>query len=162
MNAVDFIKGKYDPEYKRTELAAKLDKAKASNPKTVTVQVDSDWSIDKAPKAVKSSDVDTSSIIQNNGKFIVQIRHRNQRLYLGTYHTLNDAVQARDKVKAKLLAANDKPNNRDLPKHIYRNKKRYIVQLTTKGRTVTYGSYVTVEEAINRLKELQDAKVHQQ
>ena len=181
MNAIDFLSGKFDPEYKKAQHLARIAQAKINKPKTVSVKVASDWGIDdKAhggkPKPVRKREkriyaIDgCPSVMQTGaGKYQVQIKHWNKNFYLGVFDTIEQATHARDTAKAELiagtyiykgvLAVDERPKKKKdsmLPKYIYwsKDKNKYLIQRTLGGKKLSHGTYKTLEEAVERLKEL--------
>ena len=180
MQIINFLSGKYDPEYKQVIYRTVREKAKASNAQTVTVKVVSDWGVDekakggrpKKPKVRKDDKriyaIDGYPAIMQTGggRYQVQIKHWNRNFYLGVFDTIEEAVRVRDESKAQLiagtfiykgqLAVDERPKKRkksELPKYIYwsRDKGRYLIQRTLNNKKYAHGTYKTLEEAINTL-----------
>ena len=181
MNAIDFLSGKYDPDFKKAQYLARIAQAKLNKPKTVSVKVASDWGIDdkahggkpkpvrKREKRVYGIDGYPSVMLTGSGKYQVQIKHWNRNFYLGIFDTIEEAAHARDTAKAQLMAGtyvykgvlivDERPKKiRDttLPKFIYwsKDKGKYIIQRTLGGKKLAQGTYKTLEEAVAKLQEL--------
>jgi len=179
--ATAFISGQYDPEHKKAQYLERIANAKVNKPKTTVVKVVSDWAVDekakggrpKKPRVRKPNpriyavNGAPAVMLTNGGKFQVQIKQIGRIFYLGVFDTLDEATRARDDAKAQIkagtfiykgeLVVDERvKKSRELPKHIYysRVKDRYLIQRTIDGRKFSYGTYHTLEEAANKLKEL--------
>lgn len=181
--AVSFLSGQYDPEHKKAQYLGRITQAKINKPKTTVVKVVSDWGVDekakggrpKKPKVRKDDKriyaIDGYPAIMQTGggRYQVQIKHWNRNFYLGVYDTIEAAVRVRDESKAQLiagtfiykgkLAVDERPQKRkqsELPKYIYwsKDKGRYLIQRTLNNKKYAHGTYKTLEEAVNKLKEL--------
>jgi hypothetical protein len=135
------------------------EKAKGGRPKKPRVRKDD--------KRVYSIDGIPAVMLTGGGRYQVQIKHWNRNFYLGVFDTIEQAVHARDTAKAQLragtfeykgkIAVDERPKKvRDLPKHIYYSKvkDRYLIQVTKNNNKLSYGTYRTLEDAVNKLKEL--------
>ena len=179
--AIAFLSGQYDPENKQESKKAKIVQARLSKPRTTVVKVVSDWAVDEKAKGgrpkkprVRKEDKriyaieGIPAVMQTGGgRYQVQIKHWGRNFYLGVFDTVEQAIHARDTAKAQLKAGTFKhkgkiavdervKKSRELPKYIYYNpiKDRYLIQRTIDGRKFSYGTYHTLEEAVNKLKEL--------
>ena len=179
--ATAFISGQYDPEHKKAQYLERIANAKVNKPKTTVVKVVSDWAVDEKAKGgrpkkprVRKEDKriyaieGIPAVMQTGGgRYQVQIKHWGRNFYLGVFDTVEQAIHARDTAKAQLKAGTFKhkgkiavdervKKSRELPKYIYYNpiKDRYLIQRTIDGRKFSYGTYHTLEEAVNKLKEL--------
>lgn len=62
-------------------------------------------------------------------------------------NTLNNRKSNLRVCTASQNAQNNSGWVRDLPKGVYRNKKKYMAQISVKGEMIHLGTYVTIEEA---------------
>jgi hypothetical protein len=179
--AVAFLSGQYDPENKQESKKAKIVQARLSKPKTTVVKVVSDWAYEPPDRPVKPKqpkprakriyqiDGIPSVMLTAGGKYQVQIKHWARNFYLGVFDTIEEAVTARDTAKAELIAGTfvyrgkiavdervRKKKASELPKFIYwsKDKGKYLIQRTLGGKKLAHGTYKTLEEAVERLKEL--------
>ena len=179
--AVAFLSGGYDPECKKTQYLNRIAQARLSKPKTTVVKVVSDWAeetkdrggrprkhkLRKNDKRVYAIEGAPGVMQTGSNKYQVQIKHWNRNFYLGVFNTIEQAIKARDTAKAQLragtfkykgkIAVDERPKKvRDLPKYIYYSaiKDRYLIQLTRDRKKTSYGTYRTLEDAVNKLKEL--------
>ena len=53
MNAIDFLSGKYDPDYKKAQYLGRIAQARLNRPITKTVKVESDWAYEPPDRPVK-------------------------------------------------------------------------------------------------------------
>lgn len=168
--ATAFLSGEFDPTHKQIKKKALVVRAKLFKPKTKTVKVKSDWSMDSEEKSravhiprMAEIDADAVACVQmtRGGRFKVQFRHLSRLFYLGTFLTLADAVKTRDDAKARIKAgtfvykgeaianqSNKRPGKP--PKYIQyiKRRDRYRVQRCVNGKTKSYGVFKTLEEAI--------------
>lgn len=170
-----FIAGRYDPEHKRVRHLAKLVQAKLNKPKTSLVTVVSDYRMDDVkPVKLNSKGVPAYRSISErcinlteHGTYSVMFKAYDRSIYVGSFKTLEQAIAERDKAKADVKAGTyiyrgellvDKRTKKDrgMPKHIYYNasQNRYQVQKDVEGKKKYFGAYKTLEEAIERLKEI--------
>jgi hypothetical protein len=181
MNAIDFLSGKYDPDYKKAQYLGRIAQARLNRPMTKTIKVESDWAYEPPDRPVKPKqpkprakriyqiDGIPSVMLTAGGKYQVQIKHWTRNFYLGVFDTIEQAVHARDTAKAELIAGTfmyrgkiavdervKKKKASELPKFIYwsKDKGKYLIQRTLGGKKFSYGTYHTLEEAVNKLKEL--------
>ena len=181
MNAIDFLSGKFDPDYKKAQYLGRIAQARLNKPKTVSVKVESDWAYEPPDRPVKPKmtkprakriyqiDGTPSVMLTAGGKYQVQIKHWARNFYLGVFDTIEEAVTARDTAKAELIAGTfvyrgkiavdervRKKKASELPKFIYwsKDKNKYLIQRTLGGKKLAHGTYKTLEEAVNKLKEL--------
>ena len=179
--ATAFLAGRYDPDFKKAKHLARIAQAKLNRPVTKTVKVASDWAYEPPDRPVKPKvakprakriyqiDGIPSVMLTAGGKYQVQIKHWARNFYLGVFDTIEEAVTARDTAKAELIAGTfvyrgkiavdervRKKKASELPKFIYwsKDKNKYLIQRTLGGKKLAHGTYKTLEEAVERLKEL--------
>ena len=173
--AVSFISGQYDPEHKKAQHLGRIAQAKLNKPKTTVVKVVSEYRIE----GVKSASLNKKGVpmyravgercinLTENNTYSVIFKAYDRSVYVGTFKTLEEAIAERDKAQAEVKAGTyiykgellvDKrvKKDRGMPKHIYYNtsQNKYQVQKDINGKKKYYGAYKTLEEAIERLKEL--------
>ena len=181
MNAIDFLSGKYDPDYKKAQYLGRIAQARLNRPMTKTIKVESDWAYEPPDRPVKPKvakprakriyqiDGTPSVMLTAGGKYQVQIKHWARNFYLGVFDTIEEAVSARDTAKAELIAGTfiyrgkiavdervRKKKVSELPKFIYwsKDKGKYLIQRTLGGKKLAHGTYKTLEEAVAKLQEL--------
>ena len=177
--AVSFLSGKYDPDYKKAHHLGRILQARLNKPKTTVVKVVSDWAMEEKHKGgrpkrkpqarVYCAQNEPGIMETEGGKFQVQIKHWRKSFYLGVFNTIEEAVRVRDESKAQLTAGTfiykgqlvvderqPKPKKSGLPKFVYysKAKDRYLIQRTVDNKKYAHGTYKTLEEAVNKLKEL--------
>ena len=177
--AIRFLKGEFDPEYSRAKTMQLLEQAKRNNPKTHVVKAASDWGYDDTKAGRRKlkphlldrlKKVATGIIYTPSGKYQSQVKAFNKYYYLGVFDTEEEALQARNDAKAKLkvgefvyrgeAVVDVKERDRcGIPKYIYFNVKldKYYVQKKVNGVVRNFGRYATLEEAIARLNEVDNA-----
>lgn len=174
---VRFLKGEFDPEYRKQGYGVKKLRARLNKPETTKVQLYSDWAFSISyggkpkmpPKPKADRKVATSAGIYptKNGRFQSQFKAFGAFYYLGTFDTEEEAVrvrkEAKDKLKrgefrykGKLVVDTRERAKLNLPQYIhYRDAKRsYMVQKRIDGKVVYLGSFKTLEEAEAKLREV--------
>jgi hypothetical protein len=99
-------------------------------------------------------------------EYCIQKTVDKELLYFGRYKTLEDAIKVRDYLEkygwSKNISTNFKCSlegtriKRDLPKYIAYAGDKYIIKKYINDKTCYYGSYSTLTEAINKVKQLEE------
>ena len=174
---IRFLRGEFDPEYKKVTMAQRLEQAKLNKPETRKMQVYSDWAfsisyggkpkVPPKPKPERKAATSAGIYPTKNGRFQAQFKAFGTFYYLGIFDTEEEAAKVRAEAKDKLKRGEFKYKGQlvvdtreraklGLPQYIhYRYTKRsYMVQKRINGKVMYLGSFKTLEEAEAKLREV--------
>lgn len=106
---LDFLKGAYDPEYRKTSYAMKKMRASISKPVTKVIEVPSEYRIDPknkgrilAPLGFDTEDIPVGVMFNpKNARWTASIRAGKQ-YHLGVFNTMEEAHAARLKAEERI------------------------------------------------------------
>ena len=99
----------------------------------------------------RSDNTETPNISKNGGSFQVMFMFKGKKEYFGIYNTIEEAIVVRDKIASDLdnwksylpTKPKDKPN-----RYITKNGNGFQIQKRINGSLKYFGTYKTLEEAI--------------